>query len=191
MSKNLKSSILANMVVLIIAWICSNSFIWDLIYKFSPCNFYIAYQFLASSFFTVFSIMVTKDSVVFSQFWDKHLKMKKLLDITIHACAVFLYEIQYLVNAIGSGFSESERKEAEEKVKERVESIDEMPLVAKSFLIPAALFIILIMIISSGWISKEISTWISDILDMCVSLVTIPFLYCSIKEFAMDKENLD
>lgn len=66
-----------------------------------------------------------------------------------------------------------------------------MPLVAKSFLIPAALFIILIMIISSGWISKEISTWISDILDMCVSLVTIPFLYCSIKEFAMDKENLD
>ena len=89
MSKNLKSSILANMVVLIIAWICSNSFVWDLIYKFSPCDYYIAYQFLASSFFTFFSIMVTKDSVVFSQFWDKHLKMKKLLDIIIHAYAVF------------------------------------------------------------------------------------------------------
>lgn len=191
MSKNLKSSILANMVVLIIAWICSNSFIWDLIYKFRPCDYYIAYQFLASSFFTFFSIMVTKDSVVFSQFWDKHLKMKKLLDIIIHAYAVFLYNIQYLVNAIESGFSEPERKEAEEKVKERVESIDEMPLVAKIFLIPAALFFILIMMISSGWISKEISSWISDILDMCVSLVTIPFLYCSIKEFAMEKENLD
>ena len=76
-------------------------------------------------------------------------------------------------------------------MKERVESIDKMPLIAKTFLIPATLFSLLIMIISFGWISKEISTWISDILDMCVSLVTIPFLYCSIKEFAMEKENLD
>lgn len=187
MLNNLKSNILANMIILIIAWLFSNSLIWDLIYIIKPCDFYIAYQFLASAFFTIYSIMVTKDSVLFSQFWAKHLKMKKVMDIIIHHCAVFLYSIQYFSGVIVCGFSEQEKKEAWENVKKKVESVDKMPLIGKSFLILAVLLLFWVVGISVFGMPKEISEWLSDIFETIVSFVTIPFLYCSVKEYEMEK----
>lgn len=187
MSNNLKSNILANMTILIIAWLLSNSLIWDLLYRIRPCDFYIAYQFLISAFFTVFSIMVTKDSILFRRFWDKHLKMKKFMGIIIRYCAVFLYGIPYLAGTIGGAVSEEERKEAWKNVKKKVGAVDKMPLVKKSFLIPATLFFFWVVGISVFGMSKELSEWLSDILETIVSFVSIPFLYCSVKEYAMEK----
>lgn len=193
-----------NIVTLIITLVLSNDLCWNVVSRIYPCDYYIIFQFFASSFFSIFSIMMTKDIELFNNFFKNHPKIDKCVNSIIHICVKLIYMISpfvlYMINIFNDSSSNSEieidRKnwnEDKKYIDEEVRKVDEMPLIYKSFIVSLTLIIIWMILIMILHLPEKVIICISNVLDLIVSLMTFPFLYISVKEysFSLEKEQTD
>lgn len=179
--------IISKKIILLLALLLSNELTWKLISLVYPFKYYIACQCFAASFFGIFSVMFTQDNILFEEYWNRHIRLKKIVEKVIHMCAYIIYGgwlfILHIVDVILVDSSNTEWEEDKKAIGIQVEIVDKMPLIAKAIIIPGVIFIIWVILISFGFVSESVSDWISNVIDFLLALGTVPFIWAAINEY--------
>lgn len=148
---------------------------------------------MAASFYIIFSISVTKEYKSFNNFFEKHIKIRSLTNKLVNLLASCIYKLPQLALYLGEIFignaSKEQWNEYKININKLVKEFDENSLIVKILIIPCFIMIVWISLICFSNITEEMSEWIGAILNFVVSLISLPFLFSSVKEYAIEKEN--
>lgn len=194
--KNKGNTILSvHMFVLGLAFVYSMDLTWELISLISAQKYYLPLQFLCSSFYALYSLMVTKDVLISQEYWKKHPRMEKILEGILHFCTVFIVKLPVFLigipDVLFGGKSRAVVQQEKKDTEEQIKKIDDMPLTARCIMLPS--FICLVWIIGQNFwtLGDDIDSWISKGLDFLVSLMGVFLLKVAVKESIIEKEKLE
>ena len=152
---------------------------------------YSVFQFSFASYFTLFTIFLTKDIERFNLFWIKHVKGRIFFDKVLHFSAVLILEFQrislLIVDAISHDDVDKEIEISKREIQKQINDFDNAPLAARTLFPVGVLTIIMIIFVQFNLVSEQMISWIQEILNTLVSVVGVIFVIANIKE----DENLD
>lgn len=179
-------------ILLIFTYIPSLTLFWKVVSTI--CGYgkvYSVFQFSFASYFTLFTIFLTKDIERFNLFWRKHVKGRIFFDKVLHFSAVFILEFQriplLIVEAISHDDVDKKIEISKQEIQKQINDFDDTPLAARTLFPVGVLTIIMIIFVEFNLVSEQMISWIQEILNTLVSVVGLIFVVANIKE----DENLD
>ena len=159
-------------------FILSQTIFWRLFSKIFGDNkiIYVIFQFVAASYFLLYSIALTKDNIYFNRFWQnsKHIFLKTVIDKILHYSTCFTIGIPLVIMRLVEALSGSRSPECEDtrKIVERiVDTYDNTPFVERCIFPISTAAIIMLLLYSSNMISEQGILWIQEILNTFVAFV--------------------
>lgn len=183
-----KETNIAKKIVLTITFVPSQNLLWDILtIAFGPCTFYPIFQFLFATHFALLGIFLTSDIQYFKNFFEKHSYAKHIFEIALHYSATlisfvittsvcFISTLPFLTES----YYDSEIKEAVEENKKlmftQIQQMDNLPLELRTFFLAISLSLIVFLLTISKIISLTELSWVLEILNTFVALISFSFL---------------
>ena len=177
----------AKILVLIVVFIFSLKLFWDIITViFGYSKLYAVFQFSFSAYFTIFSIVLTKDMEYFKNLWERNEKIRKLTDKILHLSGKFMVWfpriILSIVEVIFNGDLEKEIAHNKIEAQKKIEEYDNMPVAARIILPVGVLVLVMIVLVCFNVFSEQVLSWIQEVMNTLVSTVGVFVIAMNVKE---------
>lgn len=195
---NNKKNYLIFKILLIIFFLFSQSLIWELALLIIPKEsslsiYHTSFQISAALYYALFGIFFSNNNELFLNFWNKHLRLKKIFNILlILSIYIYIGFITILI-CIPAFFSSTNDVKSEVQIyindaKNKIQDAKEYPIQMQCVF---PVFLITIIAILLTQLSPNLLYWLSKITDLIAALLSLPFVLASVDLASLQKQVLN
>ena len=182
-----KEGFRVKVLILALAFVPSLTLFWNIIsLLFGDNKFYSVFQFMAGTYFTLFSIFLTKDMEYFNSWWKNNAKFRMWTDKVLHISGVitawFPRTMFLLVEVFSNNDAKKEIELHKKEAKSQIEHYDNMSVQVRTVLPVGVISLVMLILVSFNVFPDLVLDWIQEVLNSVVSVVGLIFVVMNVKE---------
>ncbi len=195
---NNKKNYLIFKILLIILFLFSQSLIWELALLIIPKEsslsiYHTSFQISAALYYALFCIFFSNNNELFLNFWNKHLRLKKIFNILLILSIYISIGFITILICIPAFFSSTNDVKSEVQIyindaKNKIQDAKEYPIQMQCVF---PVFLITIIAILLTQLSPNLLSWLSKITDLMAALLSLPFVLASVDLASLQKQVLN